>query len=268
MTKQKKRAKIKILFLSITVGAMIGGSAKAQEIEVKSWQQEEQLEAINLSEVVKDELEKNMIIFTPKTQSNASAIFKMQSLDSEFSKLNSKNLFKDYEFQKRYGKKDIIYSRKVIFEMQSFAKYISKKYNVPSQTTEEIVYSTYIESHKEEISPLLILSLIGIESTYNPKAKSYVGATGLTQVMPNIHRTKVKELGVDLNSIQGNIKVGIAILREYIDKDKGNIKKALQRYNGSYYDKSLKYSGLVFEKMEVFQAIQEKNKKIFEVFES
>lgn len=263
MEKQNGCAKkLKVLLVTMTIGTIgtIYGSANAQEkIEV---------EVTNLNEVVKDELEKNMFVFTPKNPSNASAILRMQNQDKEFSKLSSKNLFRDTEFQKRYGKKDIIHNRKVIFEMQSFAKYISNKYNVPSKTTEEIVYSTYIESHKEEISPLLMLSLIGIESTFNPRAKSYVGATGLTQVMPDIHKDKVKKMGADLHSIHGNIKVGIAILREYIDRDKGNIIKALQRYNGSYNDRNLKYSGLVLEKMESFQAIQEKNKKIFEVFES
>lgn len=268
MTKQKKRAKLRVLIASVTLSTVIGGTAKAEEKIEQNIQLDKEIKVVNLNEVVKKELENNMVLFTPKSKSNASAIFKMQNQDGEFSKLNSKNLFKDFEFQKRFGKKDIIYSRKIIFEMQSFAKYISNKYNVPSKTTEEIVYSTYIESHKEKISPVLMLSIIGIESTYDPNAKSYLGATGLTQVMPHIHRAKVKELGVDLNSIQGNIKVGISILREYIDKDKGNIKKALQRYNGSYYDKSLKYSGLVFEKMKSFHAIQERNQKIFEVFES
>lgn len=262
MTKQKKRTKrFKRLVVSMTIGAMIGVSVNAQE-------KEDPVEVINLNELVKEELEKNIFVFTPKTNNNASAILKMQTQDSEFTKLSSKNLFKDYEFQKIIGKKDIIYSRKVVFEMQSFAKYISNKYDVSEKITEEIVYSTYIEAHKGEISPILMLSIIGIESTFNPNAKSYVGATGLTQVMPNIHKAKVKELGVDLHSIRGNIQVGIAILREYIDRDNGNIKKALQRYNGSYYDKSLKYSGLVFEKMKSFHAIQETNKKIFEVFES
>ena len=282
MTKQKVYAlKLSSMLITMTVGitgATINKNALADEVEkevnikiidndVNSINSNLKISENSLSDIVREELEKNMILFTPKTQQNSSAILKMQSQDKEFKRLNSKNLFRDKEFKKRLGNIDLIQARKLIFEMQSFAKYISEKYNVDSSITEDIVYSTYIESHKNEISPVLMLSLIGIESTFNPMAKSVVGATGLTQVMPQIHRETVKKLGADVHSISGNIKVGITILKEYITIDGGNIRKALQRYNGSYNDRKLTYSNLVFNNMEVFKSIQEQNKKIFSVFD-
>lgn len=266
MTKQNSGVKkLKVALLTLTLGTFVTGAANAMdEIEALSLLQTNS----DLNAIVKDELEKNMVVFTPTNKQNTSAILKMQSQDKNFKMLNSKNLLKDKEFQTRYGSNNIIQARKIIFEMQSFSSHIVKEYKVDLPTAEKIVYTAYIESHKEDLSPVLTLSLIGIESSYNPKARSVVGATGLMQVMPNIHKTKVKKLGVDLHSIEGNIKVGLAVLKEYLTIDNGNIKKALQRYNGSYKDTSLKYSKLVLGTMDSFKAIQAKNEKLFSVFES
>lgn len=225
----------------------------------------------NLNDIVKQELSKN--VFFQKNQEKIEKVFfRMEEKDREFKKLNTKNLFKDKEFMNRFGSygdmNNILETRKLIYEMQTFTDYISNKYSVDKKVAEEIVYSTYIESHKEEISPILMLSLIGIESSYDPKAKSNMGATGLTQIMPQYHRAKAKRMNVDLNSIQGNIRVGIAVLREYIDLDNGNIRKALQRYNGSYKDLSLKYSKAIFSKMESLLSIREQTHDVFAMLEN
>ncbi|MDR2877016.1 MAG: lytic transglycosylase domain-containing protein, partial [Chromatiales bacterium] len=59
-----------------------------------------------------------------------------------------------------------------------------------------------------------------------------VGAQGLLQVMP----FWLKELGQpegSLHHIETNLRFGCTILRYYLDKERGDLKRALARYNGS-----------------------------------
>ncbi len=65
----------------------------------------------------------------------------------------------------------------------------------------------------------------------------------------------LKKENLDIYSIQGNIRVGIQILKEYIDLANGNVQEALQRYNGSYSDKNKSYSKKVFSKMKNLKSV-------------
>ena len=134
--------------------------------------------------------------------------------------------------------------------MQRLAVHISGNYKVPLVKAEKIVYISFVEAKKKNLDPTLVLSLIGVESTFNQFSKSHAGAVGLTQVMPHIHKAKIAKLpDEDIWSVNNNIKVGTDILKEYLNITKGNTTLALQRYNGSLHDESLKYSNKVFNKM-------------------
>lgn len=142
--------------------------------------------------------------------------------------------------------------QKKIKKMQKLATYISHEYNVSLENAEQIVLNSFVESDKHRIEPLLVLSVIGVESTYQQYTKSHMGAIGLTQVIPTYHKAKVQQLkaqNLDIWSVQGNIKLGTQILREYIDLAKGNVQNGLQMYNGSLHDSSKKYSRKVLNKM-------------------
>lgn len=147
---------------------------------------------------------------------------------------------------------------KKLKKMQKLATYISTTYDVPLINAEKIVYYTFVEAIKKNLEPLLILSLIDVESTFKTNITSRAGAVGLTQVMPRIHREKVVALrkeNMDILSITGNIKVGTQILKEYVDLAGGNLKKALQMYNGSSKDGSYKYSKKILAKMHIFNKV-------------
>ncbi len=141
--------------------------------------------------------------------------------------------------------------------IQVLSKHISVKYKLNFQHAEHIVKTTFNEAEKHEIEPMLMLSIIGIESTFKPKALSPVGAVGLSQIMPQYHLSKINNLkkdNLDIYSIQGNIRVGLQILKEYIDLANGNVQEALQRYNGSYSDRTKSYSKKVFNKMKTLKS--------------
>jgi len=86
------------------------------------------------------------------------------------------------------------------------------------------------------IDPLLIVALMRIESNFNPKAKSHVGAMGLLQVMPSW----CKKFGIkqkDLWDIETNIETGIGILDINLHSCGEDIECALNKYNGCYPSK-------------------------------
>lgn len=79
----------------------------------------------------------------------------------------------------------------------------------------------------------IVLGLIETESHFNSFALSSAGAQGMMQIMPFWKR----EIGVqsdNLMNIETNIRYGTAILRHYLKREKGDMTKALARYNGSY----------------------------------
>lgn len=160
--------------------------------------------------------------------------------------LNKEEFFKDSESLNKSEK------IKEIIKIQKLSEYISENYDLPLRESENIVYSVYLESNKKDLEPLLVLSIISIESTFRKKARSHVGAVGLTQVMEKVHKKRILHNKVDIWSISGNIKIGTDILHEYLGLAKGNMKRALQMYNGSSKDKSYKYSNKVLKKLDDF----------------
>lgn len=82
------------------------------------------------------------------------------------------------------------------------------------------------------VPPGLLMALIDVESRFNRWAVSSAGAVGLMQIMP----FWPNELGMkrsQLVSVPENIRMGTAILRHYLKRERNNVPKALARYNGS-----------------------------------
>jgi soluble lytic murein transglycosylase-like protein len=76
------------------------------------------------------------------------------------------------------------------------------------------------------------MALIDVESRFDRWAVSSAGAVGLMQVMP----FWPAELGMErhhLVQIEANMRMGCAILRHYLKREKNDWHKALARYNGS-----------------------------------
>lgn len=88
------------------------------------------------------------------------------------------------------------------------------------------------EATRAEVSPELVLSVIHIESLFNPYAVSYVGAQGLMQVMP-FWKKEIGRIDDNLINSATNLRYGCTILKHYLKREKGNWVKALARYNGS-----------------------------------
>lgn len=88
------------------------------------------------------------------------------------------------------------------------------------------------EASRAGLDPQLVLGLIQVESGFKKYAVSAVGARGFMQVMP----FWVQQIGnpdQDLFHLRLNLRYGCTILRHYLDMEKGDLYRALGRYNGS-----------------------------------
>ncbi|MEM7282629.1 MAG: lytic transglycosylase domain-containing protein [Pseudomonadota bacterium] len=106
-----------------------------------------------------------------------------------------------------------------------------------------ILKRVHLEASRAELPPELVLAVIQVESNFDRFAISYAGARGLMQVMP-FWLDEIGRPNDNLFNINTNLRMGCTILRFYLNKEKGNLPKALARYNGSvgrrvYSDKVL-----------------------------
>ena len=92
--------------------------------------------------------------------------------------------------------------------------------------------SVHYEASRAGLDPQLVLGLIQVESGFKKYAVSRAGARGFMQVMPFWVRL-IGTKGDDLFDMRKNIRYGCTILRHYLDVEKGDLYRALGRYNGS-----------------------------------
>jgi soluble lytic murein transglycosylase-like protein len=96
----------------------------------------------------------------------------------------------------------------------------------------DLAAAIYDVALAEGIEPELGFRLVRVESEFNERATSPVGAVGLTQVMPATAKYFVKNVTRDaLYDRQTNLRVGFRYLRTLIREYKGNVKLALLVYN-------------------------------------
>ncbi len=97
-----------------------------------------------------------------------------------------------------------------------------------------LVSAAYQIGKEYKLDPLLILSVVAIESSLNPYAESAMGAQGLMQVMTRIHAGRFEAHGGQLAALDpvANMKVGSAILSDMIARG-GSVERGLQLYVGA-----------------------------------
>ena len=90
--------------------------------------------------------------------------------------------------------------------------------------------------HQEAIlaglAPELVLAVIEVESNFDHYAVSVAGAIGLMQIMP-FWLDEIGRPDDNLLHINTNLRYGCTILKFYLQKENGDLRRALGRYNGS-----------------------------------
>jgi soluble lytic murein transglycosylase len=88
----------------------------------------------------------------------------------------------------------------------------------PEERIRDLSLYIVLKSREYQISPLLVLSLIHVESSFRPAAVSPKGAVGLMQLMPSTARAIAPGLGLDLSAPNAlaDPKVNIELGLHYI----------------------------------------------------
>lgn len=97
---------------------------------------------------------------------------------------------------------------------------------------EDFLKMVHYEATRAGLDPRLVLGLIKVESGFKKYAVSRAGARGFMQVMP----FWVGLIGTPTDNLfhpNINVRYGCTILRHYLDMEKGDLYRALGRYNGS-----------------------------------
>lgn len=96
----------------------------------------------------------------------------------------------------------------------------------------ELLRLVHQEAHRAQLQPELVLALIHAESHFDRFAVSPAGAQGLMQVMP-FWKSELGRHQDNLTDNATNLRYGCTILSHYLKREKGNLSRALARYNGS-----------------------------------
>ena len=121
------------------------------------------------------------------------------------------------------------------FEAQVWLHYMdskTKRFIKDPKERHRLLTLVHQEAKAAGLNPELIMALIQTESYFERYAISRVGALGYMQIMP----FWLKELDRPDDNLFDpavNIRFGCTILAHYLKREKGNLRRALGRYNGS-----------------------------------
>jgi len=137
-------------------------------------------------------------------------------------------------------------------------RHVARRYRIGEPAAERVVNAAYLAAGQVGVDPLLVLAVIGVESSFNPAAQSGAGAKGLMQIIPAYHRSRLDEYGGEEEVFDPltNVAVGTRILNEYIERA-GSLEAGLQFYNGAASDPATRYARKVFAERELLSQTYE-----------
>lgn len=116
----------------------------------------------------------------------------------------------------------------------SVAQWLSRRYHVAPEPVSRLVQEAWTVGALVNMDPTLILSVMAVESSFNPFAQSPVGAQGLMQVMTKVHDDKYAVFGGSHAAFDPvtNLRVGVQVLKECIARA-GGLEAGLRAYVGA-----------------------------------
>lgn len=121
-------------------------------------------------------------------------------------------------------------------EQSNIARFIASRYRTTLETTNQFVFHAYQAARDAKIDPMLVLAVMSVESSFDPRAQSSAGAQGLMQVLTRVHAEKFLPFGGIPAAFDpvANIRVGSGILKEYLKRE-GTVEGALKSYVGAAF---------------------------------
>lgn len=129
--------------------------------------------------------------------------------------------------------------------------HLARHYRIAPEAAERTANAAYLAARDTGLDPLLVLAVIGVESSFDAAAESSKGAKGLMQIIPRYHEGKLVEHGGEalVHEPLTNVAIGARILVEYIER-RGGLEAGLQSYNGARSDPSAGYAQKVMAERE------------------
>ena len=143
-------------------------------------------------------------------------------------------------------------------ERKAVTSHLTKKFGLSLEDTAHYVAQAITVGKEVNLDPTLILAVMAIESSFNPRAESRAGAQGLMQILTHVHQEKFEPYGGPLAAFipEANIRVGALILKACIAKA-GSLEAGLKHYLGAPNAASgiNTYTGKVFSEREELRSI-------------
>ncbi len=135
--------------------------------------------------------------------------------------------------------------------MRAALDHTARRYRVSATALQPVFAAAQVTASELGLDPLLIIAVIGIESSFNPLSESTQGAQGLMQVIPRFHREKFPAGadGMHLFDPVANVRVGARALQEYI-RNLGGLADGLQQFAGNRDDVTQSYAEKVLAERE------------------
>jgi soluble lytic murein transglycosylase-like protein len=102
---------------------------------------------------------------------------------------------------------------------------------------ETLAHTLVEEARRHRLEPRLVLAVVHVESRYDAFAVSNQDAMGLMQILPSTGEWLAPQVGVPWHGPQtlfdpiANVRLGVAYLRQLLDRYDGNLDAALAAYN-------------------------------------
>lgn len=140
------------------------------------------------------------------------------------------------------------------WKQRAVVQYLARRYRVAVGAAADFVGAAFTAGQRVGVDPLLILSVMAVESSFNPLAESHMGAKGLMQIIPRFHLEKFAPFGGASAVLDpdANVHVGAKILKEYI-RLAGSLESGLQLYNGAVDDAEAAYAQKVMAERQRIQ---------------
>lgn len=155
----------------------------------------------------------------------------------------------------------------------ALASYISRRWFVAEDTARRVIRLAHEAAQAHKLDPLLVLSVVARESSFqhNGNAGTLVSdarvddvdprvAHGLMQVAGRHHPEKMpvdKNGRMRATTDAENLFIGAEILKEYLDRERGDLRRALQRYNGNLKDQQARFATYVLRVREKLGQVAE-----------
>ena len=126
---------------------------------------------------------------------------------------------------------DYAYRSNIVPWVAEMSRRLPNKF-VDERDKREFLATVHYEATRAGLDPQLVLAVIHHESGFKKYAISIASARGYMQVMPFWTR-QIGAADHNLFNLRTNLRYGCVILRHYLDIERGDLFRALGRYNGS-----------------------------------